>query len=168
MRSRIVTVELNAEAAHRELEKQVESGQMRLVDEKRALAEISDLRKSKRSFDAFGTQQEGIDSDKAKIDELRAKLDNSEYKGLQDRYTAIQTELDEINKDLDATNSSRDKLYDERTRLNDELSVLWGRKKESAANFKEANDKYCERHVAVLQPHLIHVRSSHSRQRRAC
>lgn len=123
---------------------------MRLVDEKRALSEISDLRKSRKTFDGFGTQQDGIDADKAKIEELRNKLDNSEYKGLQERYTAIQTELDDINKELDSVNSSRDKLYDERNRLNEEVNVLWGRKKESAANFKEANDKYCEHGLNVV------------------
>jgi uncharacterized coiled-coil DUF342 family protein len=123
---------------------------MRLVDEKRALSEISELKRSKKSFDTFGSQQDSIDSDKAKIDELKAKLDNPEYKGLQERYAEIQKELDEINKEMDENNASRDKIYEERNKLNEEVNQLWGRKKESAASFKEANDKYCEPYLQLL------------------
>lgn len=115
---------------------------MRLVEEKRALSEISDLRRSRKTFDTFASSQDSIDSDKAKVEELKAKLDNPEYKALQDRYQAIQSQLDELNKEMAEVNSSRDKLYDERNALNDEINRLWNLKKESAGNFKEANDKY--------------------------
>jgi len=126
----------------KDLERQVESGTMRLVEEKRALSEISDLRRSRKTFDTFGSSQDSIDADKAKVDELKAKLDNPEFKALQERYSAIQAQLDEINKEMTEVNSSRDKLYDERNALNEEVNKLWSLKKESAGNFKEANDKY--------------------------
>ena len=128
----------------RDLEKQVETGQMRLVEEKRALSEISDLRRSRKAFDTFSTSQDSIDSDKAKIDELKTKLDNPEYKSLQGRYEEITKELEELNAELDKNGQSRDKLFDERNKLQEEVNKLWSRKKESAASFKDANDKYCE------------------------
>lgn len=128
----------------RDLERQVESGTMRLVDEKRALAEVSELRRARKSFDSFGSAQESIDADKAKIEELKSTLDNPEFKALNDRYEAIQKELDELNKELEAGNKNRDALYDERNKLHDEVNALWSRKKESAGNFKEANDRYCK------------------------
>ena len=117
---------------------------MRLVDEKRALAEVTDLRRARKAFDSFGSAQESIDADKAKIEELKSTLDNPEYKSLNDRYEAIQKELDELNKELEAGNKNRDVLYDERNKLHDEVNALWSRKKESAGNFKEANDRYCK------------------------
>lgn len=118
---------------------------MRLVEEKRALAEVSDLKRSRKAFDSFDSAQGSIDADKAKIDELKSTLDNPEYKALNDRYEAIQVELDELNKELEAGNRSRDSLYDERNKLNQDVNALWSRKKESAGNFKEANDRYCKR-----------------------
>jgi len=126
----------------KDLEKQVETGQMRLVEEKRALSEISDLRRSRKAFDTFSTSQDSIDSDKAKIDELKTKLDNPEYKSLQGRYEEITKELEELNAELDKNGQSRDKLFDERNKLQEEVNKLWSRKKESAASFKDANDKY--------------------------
>ena len=133
----------HADQRIQEIEKQVESGQMRLVDEKRALNEISELRRSRRTFDTFSNTQGSIDEDKAKIEGLRTKLDNPEFKELQSRYEAIQAELDGINADLDKTSQSRDKLFEERNKLQDEVNQLWSKKKESAASFKDANDKYC-------------------------
>lgn len=126
---------------------------MRLVDEKKALGEISELRRSRKAFDSFGSAQESIDADKAKIEELKSTLDNPEYKALNERYEAIQKELDELNQELDATNKNRDALYDERNKLHEEVNALWSRKKESAGNFKEANDRYCTLfNVARLTP----------------
>lgn len=115
---------------------------MRLVEEKRALSEISDLRRSRKAFESFSSSQDSIDGDKAKIDELKAKLDNPEYKSLQGRYEEISKELDEINTELDKNGQSRDKLFEERNKLQEEVNKLWSRKKESAANFKDANDRY--------------------------
>lgn len=128
---------------YRDLEKQVESGTMRLVEEKKALSEVSELRRARKTFDTFGSAQESIDADKAKIEELKSTLDNPEYKSLNERYEAIQKELDELNQELDAGNKNRDALYDERNKLHEEVNALWSRKKESAGNFKEANDRYC-------------------------
>ncbi|KAK9896473.1 hypothetical protein P389DRAFT_79681 [Cystobasidium minutum MCA 4210] len=115
---------------------------MRLVEEKRALSEVTDLRRARKAFDSFGSAQESIDADKAKIEELKGTLENPEYKALNERYEAIQKELDELNKELEAGNKNRDALYDERNKLHEEVNALWSRKKESAGNFKEANDRY--------------------------
>ena len=142
--SRCSRQELTRFTTHRDLERQIESGTMRLVEEKKALSEITDLRRARKAFDVSDSAQGSIDADKAKIEELKATLDNPEYKALNDRYEAIQKELDELNTELEAGNKNRDALYDERNKIQEAVNVLWSRKKESAGNFKDANDRYCK------------------------
>ncbi|KAF2785496.1 hypothetical protein K505DRAFT_380852 [Melanomma pulvis-pyrius CBS 109.77] len=44
------------------LQKQVDTGAMKLVDEKKALSEISSLNKARKNLSAFDAQQKGIDN----------------------------------------------------------------------------------------------------------
>lgn len=66
------------------LEKQVDSGTMRLADERDALAEISKLRKQRKSFAGLDESQKVINDLKAQISELKKTLDNPESKTLAD------------------------------------------------------------------------------------
>lgn len=87
---------------------------MKLVDEKKALAEISSLRKSRRTVEAFSAQQDAIDADKAKVEDVRKELDDPEHKALNDKFDALRKELDEINRKMDETSKVRDGLFEER------------------------------------------------------
>jgi uncharacterized coiled-coil DUF342 family protein len=87
---------------------------MKLVEEKKALAEISQLRKSRRVVEGFATQQESIDADKAKVDEIRKELDDPEAKALNDKFDGLRKELDEINRKMDEQSKVRDGLFEER------------------------------------------------------
>jgi uncharacterized coiled-coil DUF342 family protein len=99
---------------HRSLERQVESGSMKLVDEKKALAEISTLRKHRKTVESFSSQQAAIDADKAKIDQVRKELDDPEQKAASKKFDELRKELDEVNKRMEEVSKSRDGLYDER------------------------------------------------------
>lgn len=96
------------------LDQQVDSGKMKLVDEKKALADITSLRKQRKAFAGFDESQKSIDDVKNNIAELRKELDNPEYKSLSDEYTTIQQELDTIKVEQDGAfkdlNASRDAL----------------------------------------------------------
>lgn len=155
---------------HRSLERQVESGSMKLVDEKKALAEISTLRKHRKTVESFSSQQAAIDADKAKIDQVRKELDDPEQKAASKKFDELRKELDEVNKRMEEVSKSRDGLYDERnarelcccarslytpdsyilTRsvrrsVSKQLDELWQKKKASATAFREANNAYCKR-----------------------
>ncbi|EGG06035.1 uncharacterized protein MELLADRAFT_43674 [Melampsora larici-populina 98AG31] len=130
------------EAKIRQLDSQIESGTMRIVDEKKALAEIQNLKKQRKLVDAFGPQQEAIEAEKAKVENLRKLLDDPENKNVNDRWAAIKEELDQINAKLNEANKGRDKLFEERNQLQDTLTELFTKKRESATRYKEANDKY--------------------------
>ncbi|KAF2787360.1 hypothetical protein K505DRAFT_329736 [Melanomma pulvis-pyrius CBS 109.77] len=83
------------------LQKQVDTGAMKLVDEKKALSEISSLNKARKNFSAFDAQQKGIDDVKAQIAEQKKLLDDPEQKALSQKYTELQTELDGLKAEQD-------------------------------------------------------------------
>ncbi|GAA5968357.1 hypothetical protein JCM8115_006528 [Rhodotorula mucilaginosa] len=127
------------------LERQVESGSMKLVDEKKALAEISTLRKHRKTVESFSSQQAAIDADKAKIDQVRKELDDPEQKAASKKFDELRKELDEVNKRMEEVSKSRDGLYDERNALSKQLDELWQKKKASATAFREANNAYYQK-----------------------
>lgn len=89
---------------------------MKLVDEKKALAEISSLKKQKKGFASFDDAQKGIDDVKSQIAELKKTLDNPEAKALSERYNEIAKTLDGIKAEQDDAYKSLSSLRDERTK----------------------------------------------------
>lgn len=102
------------------MEKQVDSGSMRLVDEKKALSDISSLRKQRKNFAGLDDGQKNIDSLKKQIAELKKTLDNPEARALSDKYNEIQQELDSIKAEQDSAFKNLNSLRDERTKLQQE------------------------------------------------
>lgn len=105
------------------LMKQVDSGQMKLVDEKKALSEVSNLRRLLKSFDGIEGLQKSIDAKKAENTDLKKTFDSSENKALSEKYNANQKELDqikagrdEVHKNFDALKAEREEKY---TKQND-------------------------------------------------
>ncbi|ODM18682.1 hypothetical protein SI65_05299 [Aspergillus cristatus] len=117
------------------LEKQVDSGTMRLVDEKKALSDVSTLRKQRKNFAGLNEGQKVIDDLKAQIASLRKTLDTPEAKALSERYTEIQKELDAIKAEKDSVFKNLNSLRDERTKLQ-------GQQREKWSAIKEIKDKY--------------------------
>ncbi|KAI9794474.1 MAG: hypothetical protein M1833_000387 [Piccolia ochrophora] len=108
------------------LEKQVDSGTMKLVEEKKALADVSSLRKQRKGFAAFDEQQKGIDDIKAQTAELRKGLEDPEAKALSERYSTIAKELDGIKAEQDAAYKDINALRDERSKLQAEQQEKYG------------------------------------------
>jgi len=130
------------DARIQQLEKQVESGTLKLVDEKRALQEISQTKRNRRTVEGFQAEQDGIEADRAAAEELRKQLDDPEAKAASERYDAIKAELDELKKEGDEAYANRSKLMDERTALQNQLDVFYTQKRDSAQRYREANDRY--------------------------
>jgi hypothetical protein len=115
---------------------------MKISDEKRALAEITTLRRSRRTVESFQKEQESIEADRAKADDIRAELDDPEAKAISERYDSIKTELDSLRSAADEAYSNRNQLYDERNGYQAELDTLFSRKRELTQSYREAQDKY--------------------------
>ena len=124
------------------LEKQVNGGMMKLVDEKKALADVSSLRKQRKGFAGFDDQQKKIDEAKAKLKTLRDTLDDPESKALSEKYNKLQSELDAIKAEQDDAYKNINALRDERTKLNDE-------QKEKYNAIRKIKDDYYHQNKAV-------------------
>lgn len=134
----------NVEEVDREiqrLEKQVDAGTMKLVDEKKALAEISSLRKQRKGFAGFDEAQKGIDGVKVQIAELRKTLDNPEAKALSQKY-------DEINQELTSLKAEQDKAYSNLSSMRDERTRLHGLQQEAYSAMKDVKDQYFKARTA--------------------
>ncbi|PNS20604.1 hypothetical protein CAC42_331 [Sphaceloma murrayae] len=125
--------EINAQVER--LQKQVDTGMMKLVDEKKALAEISSLNKQKKGFGGLDEAQKKIDGIKALIAEEKKKLDDPESKKMSERYAEISAELDKIKEEQDGVYKNLNQLRDERSKLHEEQQGKYAR-------VKEIKDKY--------------------------
>lgn len=94
-------------------ERQVDSGSMSLVDEKKALREITALRRQRKQFGDADKLQAEIDKDRAEATKLRKSIDDSALKTANKR-------LDEANSALDAHKAQR---QEGRSKLDDLWSV---------------------------------------------
>jgi uncharacterized coiled-coil DUF342 family protein len=124
------------------LEKQVNGGMMKLVDERRALAETSNLRKQRKGFAGFEEAQKGIDDTKAKLKALRDTLDDPESKALGEKYNTIQAELDAIKAEQEEAYKSVNTLRAERT-------SLYNEQQEKYMAMRRVKDDYFQQNKAV-------------------
>lgn len=89
------------EAAVKELDKKVASGMMKIVDEKRALQEISTLNKQKRGFAGLEETQASVDADRVKLKELKERKVDPEQVKLNERFDELNKELNELRAEHD-------------------------------------------------------------------
>ena len=134
--------EIDAQIDH--LNKQVESGKMKMVDERKALDEVSKLRKQRKGFSALDDLQKRIDEKKAENAELKKTFDTQESRALSQRYEDNQRELDEIKAARDGTNKNFDAIKAEREKLNNEQKATW-------AKIKEIKDTYYQNRKAYKE-----------------
>ncbi|TQS32354.1 hypothetical protein Golomagni_07330, partial [Golovinomyces magnicellulatus] len=148
------------------LEGQVNSGTMKLVDEKKALADISSLRKVRKNFGQFDDSQKTIDDLRAKIKEIKDSMEDPEQKAMSEQYNKIQAELDKIKAEQDVAYKSLSSLRDERTKLHAEQQETYAairklrddyysQKKAAQAYEKEARDKAFQRRKAERERFVL-------------
>ncbi|KAF9920391.1 hypothetical protein FBU30_009789 [Linnemannia zychae] len=137
------------------LNKQIESEKLKLVEEKRILAEISTLTKSKKTLLTLQEHQRAIDADKKAIADLKADLDTDQtYKTISDEINTIQSQIEEISKARDEAWKKRSDLFDERTRLQKELDDAFAQK-------KSVNDEY----FSAVREHAKFLQEEQQRKR---
>ena len=100
-----------------DLTKQVDSGIMRLVDEKKALNEISSLTRQRKGFAGFEDAEKKIQAKRAENAELKKSFDDPESRALDEKYDAIRKELDQMNANRDDDRKNFTSLRDEKDKL---------------------------------------------------
>ncbi|PGH09894.1 hypothetical protein AJ80_07604 [Polytolypa hystricis UAMH7299] len=126
------------------LEKQVDSGSMKLVDERKALTEVSNLRKQRKGFSGFEETQKAIDGLKTQMTQLKKSLDDPQQRALSDRYTAIQKELDSIKADQDDAYKNFNSLRDQRSKIYTEQQKAYTALKGLKDDYYKARKAYRE------------------------
>lgn len=115
---------------------------MKIVDEKKALSEVTSLNRLKKSFTTFGSTQQRIDDLRAQIAELRKNLDDPETKAMSDRYNAINTELDSMKSEQDGLYKNINALRDERKTIHEEQDQRWQALQKLRSDHRNAKRTY--------------------------
>lgn len=124
------------------LQSQVDTGTMKLVDEKKALAEISNLNRLKKNFSSFAEADNAIADLRAQIAEIKKSREDPEAKALSDRYTAIQKELDTIKAEQDELFKNKKSLFDDMSKARDEQHEKWVALKHIKDTYFQASRAY--------------------------
>ena len=148
--------EIDAEIQRQE--KIAESSTATLVDQKKAIAETSSLRKQRKAFGGFEEAQKGIDHVKEQISELRKQLDNPEAKALSAKYDAADKELKSIR-------AEQDEAYKSLNALRDERSKAYAEQQEKYSGMKEIKDQYYKARNAFRDYETEQYRQRQARQR---
>lgn len=78
------------------LDKSVESGKLKMVEERKAVADISALRRQKKAFGTIDEREQEISTLKASIADIKKQSDKSEYRQHQQEFDRVKKELDEF------------------------------------------------------------------------
>lgn len=151
------------------LEQQVDTGTMRLVDEKKTLAEVSSLRKQRKGFSGFDESRKNIDGLKTQLSDLKKGLDNPEAKALSEKYTTIQKELDGIKAEQDGVFKNIKSLRDERSAAQAEQQKAWTALRELKDNYfgsKRAYREYEQEAYRVRQERQRAEREQYEKERK--
>lgn len=155
------------------LDAQVNSGTMKLVDEKKALSDISSLRKMRKNFGQFDDSQKQIDDLRSKIKEIKDSMDDPEQKAMSEQYSKIQAELDTIKAEQDEAYKGINSLRDERSKLQSEQQEkytaikklkddYYGQKKAYQAYERAAREKQRERRDAEHKQYLLEKKKANA------
>ncbi|KAI9010676.1 hypothetical protein DFJ74DRAFT_685320 [Hyaloraphidium curvatum] len=128
----------------KQLEQQLESGNILLIEEKRIINEISNLKKSRKIVENFAGQQETLDSEKKTADALRTQLDalDPQRKALEASFTEIQGQLNELDKEKDTDFAKLNDIYAERSRIQEEIQAEFNKRKELQDGFRKQKEDY--------------------------
>lgn len=128
------------------LEKQIESGSLRIVEERQTLGRVSALRKTRKQVSALESSQAIVDERKAVLDKLRGELKTLEadpaVKAASEKYSSIKNELDQIQARFAESAKDRAKLVTQQNTLQEKLDAFYERKRTRYAAFRDARDAF--------------------------
>jgi chromosome segregation ATPase len=128
------------QARIQQLDGQIESGKLKLIDEKKALNEISTLKRSSKQVATLESLETSIAEDKQQIETLRQVLDDPQAKATQARWDALKKEMDQLREEQKKAYDERGGLFDRRNELSRKMDELYERKRGSNAKHRADND----------------------------
>lgn len=129
-------------AAIDKLDRDVSSGKMKIVDERKALQEISALTKQKKNFPIFDEQHKTIDADRATLKSMKEQKQDPELKELNDKYDVLDKEMKAIKEEQDSAYEHINSLRDQRTAMQAVKQEKWEAVKKIQDEFYQNRNAY--------------------------
>jgi uncharacterized coiled-coil DUF342 family protein len=143
----------------RSLESDVDSGKLKLVDEKKNLKKITDLRALKKQLSVFTVAEESIKSDiqkrKTLQEELQSSTSTPAAKVLSEEYNKVREEMTRIKEENDEAYAKKGELRGQRDELQKERDRAYEAKKEVQDEYYKQRDAYraWNDHTRKARPH---------------
>ncbi|KAJ3319209.1 hypothetical protein HDU76_000616 [Blyttiomyces sp. JEL0837] len=127
-----------------QLEQQLTSGSLKLIDEKRVVTEISNLKKAKKTLETLGTQASSVDTDKQQLDQIREALNtlDPQRKQVIEELDKARAELKTLDEEKRKDLGSLTDLIDKKKGHKAELDALYEKMRTLRNDFKKANDEW--------------------------
>ncbi|KAJ2615070.1 multicopy suppressor of BFA (Brefeldin A) [Coemansia sp. RSA 1365] len=132
--------EIDREIAKKE--KQIESGQLKIVEERRLASEIPSLRRAKKLVEQVAIAQKAIDVEAAELAKIDAELGDTNAQALGDEHERLQNELDGLRASQDVGQKQRDALLSKRARIMKELDSAWDEKRALQDEHRKNNNAF--------------------------
>jgi len=118
---------------------QVTSGQLKLIEEKRIVAEMSKLRKARKQIESFNGDSSMVDL-KKNIDSLRTSMNekDGEIKSIQEQLNSLHDQLGKMSSSRSAAQGKIKSLLGEKAQLSKSMNGLYEDKNKLFESFNEA------------------------------
>ncbi|KAJ1734259.1 multicopy suppressor of BFA (Brefeldin A) [Coemansia biformis] len=110
-------------------DRQIESGSLKLVDERRLTGEVSSLRRARKHVEQAEALQKAIDGELAELAEIDEQLADTNAQALSEEHGRLQHELDGLKASQEGGHQKRSELLAERTRVAKALDHSWEKKR---------------------------------------
>ncbi|KAJ3046906.1 hypothetical protein HK097_000407 [Rhizophlyctis rosea] len=127
-----------------DLEHQLQLGQAKLIEEKRIVAEISNLKKAKKILEGFSSSQSSTESEKAKLDDLRSQLNaiDPQRNAVREKIDAVRAQLNELDGERKEQMGSFTDLVNERKAVKASLDAEFDKLRTLRTDFKKQKDEW--------------------------
>lgn len=124
------------------LDNLIDQGNLKLVDERKYIKEMSSLRKLKKDFTSIEKIQLSIDQDKIKISQLKASINSHQSKEVQKQFESIQNQLDEINKSNKSIIDKKNEIFNKRQSIRKQKDEKYQAIRDLNADFDQEMTKF--------------------------
>ncbi|KAI8866429.1 hypothetical protein GQ42DRAFT_150853 [Ramicandelaber brevisporus] len=125
-----------------ELNRRIETGNLKLVEEKRLDNEIGALARSKKLVSAYAKLKDEVDTLRAELANVQSTLDKGPAGELSSKYDALQAELDTVKASRQDVRAQRNELFNERNKVKEDMDAAYDAKRDLIAKHRAAMDSY--------------------------
>ncbi|KAJ2769016.1 multicopy suppressor of BFA (Brefeldin A), partial [Coemansia nantahalensis] len=123
-------------------DRQIESGSLKIVEERRLTGEVSSLRRARKLVEQVEALQRAVDGEAAELAEIDAQLAGTNARALSEEHEQLQRELDGLKASQEEGSQMRGELFAERAGAAKALDAAWERKRALQSDYRQANNAF--------------------------